>query len=56
MRGTGGGHFEQNFKNREGKKTPIEPALQRHNNENWKQIFPEKELRASVPIPTFMGL
>ncbi len=25
------------------------PALQRHNTENWKQIFPEKELRGRSP-------
>ena len=31
-------------------------ALQRQNAENLKQIFPEKEYRASVPISTFMCL
>ncbi len=33
-------------------------ALQRHNTENSKQIFPGKELRgySTVPIPTFMFL
>ncbi len=31
-------------------------ALQRHNTENSKQIFPEKELCASVPISTFLCL
>jgi hypothetical protein len=29
---------------------------QRHNNENSKQIFPEKELRGYSPISTFMFL
>ncbi len=32
------------------------PTLQRQNAENLKQIFPEKEYRASVPISTFMCL
>ncbi len=31
-------------------------GLQRHNTEYSKQIFPEKDLRASVPISTFMCL
>jgi hypothetical protein len=31
-------------------------TLQRHNTANWKQIIPEKELQASVPISTFMCL
>jgi hypothetical protein len=26
-----------------------ESAIQRHNTENWKQIFPEKELRGLSP-------
>ncbi len=28
----------------------------RHNSKNSKQIFPEKELRGTVPIATFMCL
>jgi hypothetical protein len=31
-------------------------TMQRHNTENSKQIVPEKELSATVPIPTFMFL
>ncbi len=31
-------------------------ALQRHNTENSKHIFPEKKLRDHRPIPTFMFL
>jgi hypothetical protein len=31
-------------------------ALQRTNTENSEQIFPEKELQATVPIFTFMCL
>jgi hypothetical protein len=32
------------------------PLLQRHNNENLKEIFPEKVCAASVSISTFMRL
>jgi hypothetical protein len=33
---------------------PAQCTLQRHNTENSKQIFPERNCAASVPIPTFM--
>jgi hypothetical protein len=31
-------------------------STERHNTENSKQIFPEKELRGAVPIATFICL
>jgi hypothetical protein len=31
----------------------IQCTLQRHNTENSKQIFPEKEMQVSDPISTF---
>ncbi len=41
--------LQQNFRKKSRCCVPVNHALQRHNTENLKQIFPEKELRGLSP-------